>query len=106
MPPGNHAVEYSAAGRYLAGMTTVNVDNEQVDGELVRKAEAVLRPMGMSTRSVIERLFARIAENEALPFELFEPNAETVAAMEAADRGEFVTVGSIDDLFADLHADD
>ncbi len=34
------------------------------------------------------------------------PNAETVAAMEAARRGELITVGDVDDLMADLHADD
>jgi DNA-damage-inducible protein J len=34
------------------------------------------------------------------------PNAETVEAMKAARRGELVTVGSIDNLLADLHADD
>jgi hypothetical protein len=30
----------------------------------------------------------------------------TVEAMEAAERGELVTVGDIDGLMADLHADD
>jgi DNA-damage-inducible protein J len=34
------------------------------------------------------------------------PNAETVAAMKAARRGELVEVGSVENLLADLHADD
>jgi DNA-damage-inducible protein J len=33
------------------------------------------------------------------------PNAETVEAMKAARRGELITVGSIDNLLADLHAE-
>ena len=32
--------------------------------------------------------------------------AETVEAMKAARRGELTTIGSIDNLLADLHADD
>ena len=32
------------------------------------------------------------------------PNAKTIEAMKAARRGELVTVGSIDNLMADLHA--
>jgi DNA-damage-inducible protein J len=82
-------------------MTTLNIDDK-----LFREAEAVLRPMGMSTSSVVELLFAFIAADKELPHELLVPNAETIAAMEAADRGELVTVGSIDDLFANLHASD
>lgn len=38
--------------------------------------------------------------------DLVEPNAETKAAIEAARRGELETVGSIDDLFTDLHEED
>ena len=34
------------------------------------------------------------------------PNAETVEAMKAARRGELVEVGSVDNLLANLQADD
>jgi len=87
-------------------MSRVTVIHAELDEETARKAEAVLRPMGMSTRSIIERLFARIAEDKAVPFELFEPNATTVAAMEAADRGELKTAGNVGELFARLNAND
>jgi len=55
-----------------------------IDEQTVKEAEEVLRP----------------------PFETFEPNGTTIEAMGAARRGEVVTVGDIEDLFADLHADD
>jgi hypothetical protein len=42
----------------------------------------------------------------ALPFDPLAPNEETIAAMKAARRGELVTVGGVDELLADLHADD
>jgi DNA-damage-inducible protein J len=48
----------------------------------------------------------RVATDRAFPFELRVPNAETIAAMEAGDRGEVVKFGSVADLMADLHADD
>lgn len=60
-----------------------------VDEQAVKQAEAVLRTMGLSTSEVVNLLIERIARDKALPF---QPNAETVAAIEAARRGELVTV--------------
>jgi DNA-damage-inducible protein J len=77
-----------------------------IDEKTVKEAEKVLQPLGFTPASVIELLFARIAKDKALPFEPYEPNAATIEAMKAARRGEVVTVGNIDGLFADLHADD
>ena len=77
-----------------------------IDEQTVKEAEAVLLPMGFTAASVIELLFTRIAKDKALPFEPFEPNETTIEAMKAARRGEVVTVGGIEGLFADLHADD
>jgi hypothetical protein len=53
-----------------------------------------------------------IEDGEALPEEAqvydgpLAPNAEIIEGMEAARRRELVTVGSLDDLMADLHEDD
>lgn len=77
-----------------------------IDEQTVKEAEAVLRPMGFTTSDVVRLLIARIAKDKALPFEPFEPNETTIEAMKAARRGELVTVGNIEGLFADLHADD
>jgi len=60
-----------------------------VDEQTAKQAEAVLRTMGLSTSVVVNLLIERIAKDKALPF---QPNAETVAAIEAARRGELVTV--------------
>ena len=51
-------------------------------------------------------MLRRIATEKRLPFELLVPNEETVSAMQAAERGELVTVGDVDGLMADLNADD
>jgi DNA-damage-inducible protein J len=77
-----------------------------IDEQTVKDAEAVLQPMGFSTSDVVRLLITRIARDKALPFEPFQPNETTIEAMRAARRGEVVTVGDIEGLFADLHADD
>ena len=46
------------------------------------------------------------AEIEAIRRAEPPPEAETVEAMEAARPGELVTVGSVDELMADLKGDD
>ena len=78
----------------------------RIDEQTVKDAEAVLQPLGFTTSDVVRLLIVKIARDKALPFEPFEPNETTIEAMKAARRGELVTVGDIDGLFADLHADD
>ena len=48
----------------------------------------------------------RVAAEKALPFEPLNPNAETVAAMKAARRGDLVRVGKPDKLLRSLNARD
>ncbi len=50
-------------------------------------------------------MMVRIATEKRLPFEPLAPNPETTAAMEAARRGDLVTVGDVNGLIADLNAD-
>jgi DNA-damage-inducible protein J len=50
-------------------------------------------------------LLKRIAAEKALPFEPLMPDAETVAAMKAARRGDVVNVGKPFGLLAGLNAD-
>ena len=51
-------------------------------------------------------MMVRIATDKRLPFDPMVPNEETVAAMQAAEREELVTVGDVDGLMAELNADD
>jgi DNA-damage-inducible protein J len=41
-----------------------------------------------------------------LPFELLIPNAETIEAMKEARRGGLTSFATVDELMADLNADD
>jgi DNA-damage-inducible protein J len=50
--------------------------------------------MGLSLSDAFRLLLKRVAIEKALPFEPLVPNAETVAAMKAARRGDVVAPGS------------
>ncbi len=78
----------------------------RIDEKTKEEAAAVLDAIGLTVSDAFRLMMVRIAAEKRLPFEPLVPNAETVAAMEAARRGELVTVGGIDGLMADLHAED
>jgi len=61
--------------------------------------------VGLTVSDAFRLMMVRIAREKRLPFEPLVPNAETIAAMEAARRGELVEVGDADRLLADLNAD-
>lgn len=78
----------------------------RIDPRIKEEATAVLAAMGLTVSDAFRLLLIRIAREKALPFEPLVPNAETIAAMQAARHGDLVTVGSVDQLLAELHADD
>jgi len=75
----------------------------RIDGAIKEEAAAVLAAMGLTLSDAVRLLLTKVARQKALPFELFEPNEETVAAMLAARRGEVTRVESLDDLFRELN---
>lgn len=78
----------------------------RIDERLKAEATAVLKSIGLTPSDAFRLMMVRIATEKRLPFAPLVPNAETIAAMQAARRGEVVKVGGIDDLMADLNADD
>jgi DNA-damage-inducible protein J len=78
----------------------------RIDARVKEEATAIYAAAGLTLSDAFRMLLMRTVAERALPFEPLMPNAETVEAMKAARRGELTTVGSIDNLLADLHADD
>lgn len=78
----------------------------RIDEHIKAEAATVLAAMGLTVSDAIRILLIRIAREKALPFEPLVPNAETIEAMKVARRGDLVTVGSVEHLLADLHAND
>ncbi len=67
-------------------------------------AAAVLAAMGLDVSDAFRLMMVRIARENALPFAPLVPNAGTIEAMQAARRGELVTVGKPEHLRASLNA--
>ncbi len=86
-------------------MTEKAVVRARIDETTKSEAAAVLAAMGLSLSDAFRMLLKRVAAEKALPFEPLVPNAETVAAMQAARRGDLVTVGKPAALIASLNAD-
>lgn len=78
----------------------------RIDAQTKEEAAAVLAAMGLTVSDAFRIMLIRIAKEKALPFEPLIPNEETIKAMKAARRGEVVTVGSVDNLLANLNDDE
>jgi DNA-damage-inducible protein J len=87
-------------------MATDTVVRARIDGQIKEEAAHVLDEMGLSVADAIRLLLIRVAREKALPFEVEVPNAETIAAMEEARRGQGMRYKSTADLMKDLNADD
>ena len=78
----------------------------RIDRRIKDEAAAILGAAGLTISDAFRMMLMRTVADKALPFDPLVPNAETIEAMKAARRGELVTVGGVDELIADLHADD
>jgi DNA-damage-inducible protein J len=74
----------------------------RIDQRVKDKAAKTLATMGLSVSDAVRILLVRVAAEKALPFEVRVPNATTIKAMQAADRGEGDRFASSEALFKDL----
>lgn len=88
-------------------MATNTVVRARIDEHTKEEASAVLATMGLTVSDAFRILLTRIAHDKALPFEPLIPNDTTIQAMKDARRGDNVkSFKSVDDLMADLNAND
>jgi DNA-damage-inducible protein J len=87
-------------------MTENAVVRARINEDVKNEASAVLDAMGLTVSDAFRMMMIRIAREKALPFEPLIPDEETIEAIKAARRGELTTVGSVEELFASLNADD
>jgi len=87
----------------MAGTEQVGVD---IDPALLEAATAIYAEAGLTLSDAFRMLLVRTVTDQAMPLDLMTPNDETREAMDAARCGDVIRAGSIDDLFADLNADD
>jgi len=86
-------------------MTENSVVRARIDEVTKSEAAAVLATMGLSLSDAFRLLLKRVAAEKALPFEPLVPNGETLAAMQAARRGDLTTAGKPKSLLTSLNAD-
>ena len=83
-----------------------SVVRARIDERTKREAAAALKKIGLTVSDAFRLLLVRVAAEKALPFEPLNPNAETIAAMKAARRGELVKASKPDKLPRRLNAGD
>ena len=87
-------------------MATNDVVRARIDKSIKDEACVVLAAMGLTASDAYRMMMTRIAREKSLPFEPLQPNKETIKDMKAARRGELVDIGNVNNLMADLNADD
>ena len=87
-------------------MLNNSIVRARINEQIKEEAAAVLSEIGLTLSDAFRLLLIRVAREKALPFEPLIPNATTIKAIEEARRGELINIGTLDDLFTELNADD
>lgn len=77
----------------------------RIDPKIKEEASAVLENMGLSVSDAVRLMLVKTAKEKTLPFEIWRPNAETMAAIEEAKAGLTEEL-TLDALRAELDAID
>ena len=78
----------------------------RIDSHTKELAAQALQTMGLSISDAIRMLMLRIAEEQQLPFDVKAPNKTTLVAITELEASKGKKLNSLDDLIADLNADD
>lgn len=87
-------------------MSANAVVRARIDESIKEEATVVLAAMGLTVSDAFRMMLTRIAREKALPFEPLVPNVTTIKAMKDARRGGLKSFATVEDLMADLNADD
>jgi DNA-damage-inducible protein J len=78
----------------------------RIDASTKERATAALDAMGLSVSDAIRLLMLRIADEHRLPFEVKAPSKSSRQALAAIKTGKVKSFATVNDLMANLHADD
>ena len=78
----------------------------RIDSDTKARAAEALDAMGLSVSDAIRLLMLRIADEHCLPFEVKVPSASSRKALAEIKEGRVERFASVDDLMADLRAND
>jgi DNA-damage-inducible protein J len=91
---------------YEVVMATTNMIHVRVDDTLKDEATQALAAMGLSVSDAVRLFLKRVVIEQALPFELKVPNAETRAAIEESRAMGRARFANAQELFDDLEKAD
>ena len=74
----------------------------RIEPKLKKQAESVIKQLGLTASQVVNALYAQIALNRGIPFDLKLPNKTTLAAMKELETGHCKSYRSVDEMFNDL----
>ena len=77
----------------------------RIDSITKERATEALDAMGLSVSDAIRMLLMRVADEQCLPFEVKVPNIKTRKAMAELESGKGKKFSTVDDLMAELIAD-
>jgi DNA-damage-inducible protein J len=78
----------------------------RIDTATKERAADALEAMGLSISAAIRLLMLRIADEHRLPFEVKVPSKSSRKALADIAKGKVKSFATVDDLMADLNADD
>jgi len=87
-------------------MASNGIVQARIDNAIKQEAAIVLSSIGLTVSDAVRLLLTRIAHDKAMPFNPLIPNPETIAAMQEAREGNLPRFNTIEELMADLNADD
>ena len=74
----------------------------RLDKDIKERSYAIFRDLGVKPTQAMEMFLSQVILHKGLPFEVKIPNAETIAAIEEAEKGKLTSYASVDDLMDDL----
>lgn len=78
----------------------------RIDIDTKERAADALETMGLTISDAIRLLMLRIADEQRLPFEIKVPSKSSGKALAEIATGKVKSFATVDDLMADLNADD
>lgn len=87
-------------------MSANSIVRARIDERIKEEASIVLEAAGLTISDAFRLLLTRIAHEKALPFKPLAPNKVTIEAIRDARKGTLKSFNTVNDLMADLNADD
>ncbi len=83
-------------------MAKTAMAHARLSPEIKKKAEAILKDLGISISAAYEMFYRQIIAHQGIPFDLRIPNKDTLNAMQDARDGKGKKYDSVKEMLDDL----